>query len=77
MALQGALESNGKQSHHLDHCKKGSSQSFQKPSEALETALFSKYIDDPRAQEHEAVCLTSPDELRALTGAQSRLAAAF
>ena len=77
MALQGALESNGKQSHHLDHCKKGSSQSFQKPSEALETALFSKYIDDPRAQEHEAVCLTSSDELRALTGAQSRLAAAF
>ena len=77
MALHGALESNGKQSHHLDHCKKGSSQSFQKPSEALETALFSKYIDDPRAQEHEAVCLTSPDELRALTGAQSRLAAAF
>lgn len=68
MALQGALESEGKQGHHLDHCSKGSSHSFQKPSEALETALFSMYIDDPRAQEHEAVCLTSFDELRALTG---------
>ena len=69
MALQGALESEGKQGHHLDHCNKGSSQYFQKPSEALDIALFSMYVDNPRAQEHEAVCLTSLDELRALIGA--------
>lgn len=68
MALQGPLESEGKQGRHLDHHSEGNSRPFQQPSEALENAVSSMYVDVPTAQKHDAVCLTPLHELRALRG---------